>query len=85
MPLPAILGHTLTLSLLALLPFWFGMGWIYLAGAAAGGAYFTWRSIQLIRRPCPPTAMRNFAASLVQLSLLLGGAIADSLLLGASG
>jgi protoheme IX farnesyltransferase len=81
----AILGHTLTLSLLALLPFWFGMGWIYLAGAAAGGAYFTWRSIQLIRRPCPPTAMRNFAASLVQLSLLLGGAIADSLLLGASG
>jgi hypothetical protein len=29
--------------------------------------------------------MRNFAASLVQLALLLGGAIADPLLLGRSG
>jgi hypothetical protein len=29
--------------------------------------------------------MRNFAASLVQLTLLLGGAIADSLLIGALG
>ena len=80
-----ILGHTVVLSLLALVPFWFGMGWIYLAGAGAGGAYFVWRSIQLVRRPCPATAMRNFAASLVQLTLLLGGAIADSLLIGASG
>ena len=73
-----ILGHTVALSLLALVPFWFGLGWIYLAAAAAGGAYFTWRSIELVRRPCPPTAMRNFAASLVQLTLLLAGAIADS-------
>jgi hypothetical protein len=38
-----------------------------------------------VRRPCPATAMRNFAASLVQLTLLLGGAIADSLLIGALG
>jgi heme o synthase len=81
----AILAHTVTLSLLALVPFWFGSGWIYLAGAAAGGAYFVWRSIQLVRRPCPATAMRNFAASLVQLTLLLGGAIADSLLIGTPG
>jgi protoheme IX farnesyltransferase len=80
-----ILGHTVLLSLLALAPFWYGMGWIYLASAAAGGAYFTWRSIELVRRPCPPVAMRNFAASLVQLTLLLAGAIADSLLLGAPG
>jgi hypothetical protein len=29
--------------------------------------------------------MRNFAASLVQLTLLLAGAIADSLVLGSSG
>ena len=80
-----ILGHTVTLSLLALVPFWFGLGWIYLCSAAAGGAYFTWRSIELVRRPGPPTAMRNFAASLVQLTLLLAGAISDSLLLGAPG
>jgi heme o synthase len=80
-----ILGHTVALCLLALVPIWYGMGWIYLAGAGAGGAYFTWRSVELGRRPCPPVAMRNFAASLVQLTLLLAGAIADSLLLGASG
>ena len=66
------------------MPFWFGLGWIYLCSAAAGGAYFTWRSIELVRRPGPPTAMRNFAASLVQLTLLLAGAISDSLLLGAT-
>jgi protoheme IX farnesyltransferase len=80
-----ILGHTLALGLLALVPFWFGMGWVFLACAAAGGGYFAWRSVQLVRRPCPATAMRNFAASLVQLTLLLGGAIADALLLGVPG
>jgi len=80
-----ILGHTVTLSLLALVPFWFGMGWVYLAGAAAGGAYFTWRSVQLVRRPCPATAMRNFAASLAQLGLLLVAAMLDRVLLGPAG
>jgi protoheme IX farnesyltransferase len=78
-----ILGHTVALSLLALAPFWLGMGWVYLAGAAAGGAYFTWRSVQLVRAPGPANARRNFAASLAQLSLLLGAAILDPLLLGA--
>jgi protoheme IX farnesyltransferase len=80
-----ILGHAVALGLLALVPFWFGMGWIYLAGAVIGGAYFVWRSIRLVQTPSPGTAMRNFAASLVQLALLLGGAIADPLLLGRSG
>jgi protoheme IX farnesyltransferase len=80
-----ILGHSVTLSVLALAPFWFGMGWIYLAGAVAGGAYFVWRSVQLVRRPCPATAMRNFAASLAQLTLLLGAAVADALLIDPSG
>jgi heme o synthase len=80
-----ILGHTVALSLLALAPFWLGMGWVYLAGALAGGAYFTWRSVQLVRRPGPATAMRNFAASLAQLGLLLGAAILDPLLLGPAG
>jgi protoheme IX farnesyltransferase len=80
-----ILGHTVALSLLALAPFWFGLGWVYLAGALAGGAWFTWRSVQLVRRPGPAAAMRNFAASLAQLGLLLGAAILDPLLLGAAG
>jgi protoheme IX farnesyltransferase len=77
-----ILGHVVALSLIALAPFWLGLGWIYLAGALAGGAYFSWRSVQLVRRPCPATAMRNFLASLVQLALLLCAAILDPWLLG---
>jgi heme o synthase len=77
-----ILGHTVALSLLALLPLAFGLGWIYLAGALAGGALFTWRSLQLVREPTPARAWRNFKASLAQLSLLLGAAILDPWLLG---
>jgi protoheme IX farnesyltransferase len=77
-----ILGHTVALSLLALLPVAFGLGWIYLLGAAVGGAYFTWTSIQLVRNPGPARAMRNFLASLSQLGLLLAAAILDAWLLG---
>ena len=76
-----ILGHTLTLSLLAVLPFWYGLGWIYLAAAVAGGSYFTWHSIRLVRTPTRAQAMRNFFASLIQLSLLLLAAIVDPLVL----
>ena len=76
-----ILGHTIALSLLALLPFWYGLGWIYLAAAVAGGSYFTWHSIRLVRTPTRAQAMRNFFASLVQLSLLLLAAIVDPLVL----
>ncbi|HET6467498.1 MAG TPA: heme o synthase [Geminicoccaceae bacterium] len=77
-----ILAHTVALSLLALLPVFHGLGWIYLAGALIGGALFTWRSIELVRDPSPRQAMRNFGASLAQLALLLGGAILDRMLLG---
>jgi protoheme IX farnesyltransferase len=77
-----ILGHTVALSLLALLPFWFGLGWIYLAGAIVGGSLFTWHSIRLVRTPTRAQAMRNFAASLLQLGLLLFAAIIDRLALG---
>jgi heme o synthase len=80
-----ILGHAVALSVLALLPFWLGLGWIYLLAALIGGGWFVGRSIQLVQKPCPARAMRNFAASLVQLSLLLLGAIADPILLGAAG
>ncbi|MGI9435909.1 MAG: UbiA family prenyltransferase, partial [Geminicoccaceae bacterium] len=77
-----ILGHTVALSLLALLPFWFGLGWIYLTGAVIGGSIFTWHSIRLVRTPTKAQAMRNFFASLIQLSLLLLAAIIDPLVLG---
>jgi protoheme IX farnesyltransferase len=78
----AILAHTIVLSLVALLPLAFGLGWIYLAGALIGGGYFTWKSILLVQKPCPARAMRNFFASLAQLTLLLFAAILDPLLLG---
>ena len=78
----AILAHALALTVLALLPATLGMGWIYLTGAALGGTLFTWRSVQLVLEPTRARAMANFHASLLQLGLLLGAAIADPLLLG---
>lgn len=72
-----ILAHTVTLSLIALIPAWYGMGLIYLVGALVGGAVFVWNSIALVQRPERSQALKNFFASLLQLSLLLCGAIAD--------
>ena len=72
-----ILAHTIVLVLMSLLPLAFGMGYIYLAGALAGGGLFVWRSIALARDPCATTAMSNFHASLVQLGVLLTAAIVD--------
>ena len=76
-----ILGHTLALVLLSLLPAGFGMGPIYLAGAAAGGAWFVIASLRLVRRPGPKAAVVNFKASLLQLGVLLLAAILDRALL----
>jgi protoheme IX farnesyltransferase len=50
---------------------------IYLAGALAGGGFFIWRSIELVRDPGPKAALSNFQASFVQLALLLTAAIID--------
>ena len=77
-----ILAHTVVLVLLSLLPIFFGMGWIYLVGAATGGGLFVWRSVALVRDPGPRAAMANFHASLIQLSLLLVAALADPWILG---
>ncbi len=76
-----ILLHTIVLVALSLLPLLFGLGWIYLLGATLGGARFLLTSIGLVRNPSPATAMTNFHASLVQLSLLLSGAILDAWLI----
>jgi protoheme IX farnesyltransferase len=72
-----ILGHTIALSLIALLPAYYSMGPVYLAGALLGGGLFTWTSIALVIRPNRQRALKNFFASLLQLCLLLGGAMAD--------
>jgi protoheme IX farnesyltransferase len=73
-----ILAHTLILVGLSLLPVLYGLGWIYLLGAVTGGGWFVWTSVCLARHPSPVAAMRNFHASLLQLSLLLCGAILDA-------
>jgi protoheme IX farnesyltransferase len=76
-----ILAHTVVLVLLSVIPFWLGMGWIYLLSAVVGGLVFLRACIVLVYRPTIPQAWRVFAASIVQLGLLLTGAILDNLLL----
>jgi protoheme IX farnesyltransferase len=78
----AILAHTLVLVPLSLVPLAYGCGWIYGVGAVAGGAFFVQRSVVLAREPTTRNAIRNFLASLLQLGLLLLGAIADGALRG---
>ncbi len=72
-----ILGHTVGVLISSIVPVMFGMGWIYFACALSGGVFFLIRSIALVRQPGPERAIANFHASLIQLSLLLLGAIAD--------
>lgn len=72
-----ILAHTIVLVAVSLLPMAYGMGYIYLAGAIAGGGYFLQRSIELVRDPGPKTAKANFLASFLQLGLLLVAATID--------
>jgi len=74
----ATLAHTIALVLLSLTPVAFGLGWVYLVGAAAGGAYFLYRSVLFALHPTPAMAMANFRASLVQLTVLLAGIIVDA-------
>ena len=77
-----ILAHTVPLALLAVLPVVWGAGNFYLACAVSGGAYFVYRSALLVREPTRKNAIRNFLASLLQLSLLLVGAIVDGAISG---
>ncbi|MDH4283740.1 MAG: heme o synthase [Gallionellaceae bacterium] len=75
-----IFSSTVLLVATSLTPIFFGMGWIYFAGAAAGGAYFLSKSLKLARTPSRPNAMSCFHASLMQLTLLLVSAILDATL-----
>jgi protoheme IX farnesyltransferase len=78
----AILANTIALVSVSIMPFFFGLGWIYLLGAVTGGGYFIYRNIQLINDPSRKVAMLSFFASLVQLSALLICAVLDVSLLG---
>jgi len=73
-----VLGNTMLLVVASILPFFYSMGWIYLAGALLGGAWFLHTNLKMVRNPTPRTAMVSFHASLVQLTLLLTAAIVDA-------
>jgi protoheme IX farnesyltransferase len=73
----AVLAHTVALVAVSLVPLWFGLGAAYGVGAGAGGAVFLRKSVALYRDPTPATAMANFLASLVQLTLLVAGVLVD--------
>jgi protoheme IX farnesyltransferase len=77
-----VLVNTLMLVAISILPFFYGMGWIYLISAVAGGGFFIYHNILMVRDPSPRVAMKSFFASLLQLVLLLIGAVVDVLLLG---
>jgi protoheme IX farnesyltransferase len=74
----AILAHSVALAAISLVPLWYGAGYLYGIGAAIGGGYFVWKSIELYRDPSKANAMANFFASLVQLALLVAGALLAS-------
>jgi protoheme IX farnesyltransferase len=77
----AILLGTVLLVVASIVPASYGLSWLYLSGAIGGGTYFLLKSAALVREPCRRTAIANFHASLVQLTLLLTAAIADATLL----
>jgi len=77
-----ILLHAVPLVLLSLTLGFYGLGWIYMLGAFAGGAYFIYWSTKMVIEPSVSHAWKTFAASIVQLGLMLTMAIIDRLVLG---
>ena len=72
-----IAAHTVVLVAVSLTPLGLGLGWVYGGCAAVGGALFIAASVKLMRQPDRETALRNFHASLVQLVLILTGAMIE--------
>jgi len=77
-----ILAHTVALVALSIAPLWYGMNWVYGVGAVTGGAFFVIACVRLHMTPNIANAWRTFAASIVQLGLLLVAAMLDGLLVG---
>lgn len=75
----AIFASAILLVLASLVPFLYSLNIIYLASAAAGGAFFLLRCRALVQRPGRETARAAFLASLVQLGAVLVGAMLDAM------
>jgi protoheme IX farnesyltransferase len=73
-----ILINIALLVTVSLLPFFHGLGWLYLTSAVSGGAYFLYKGTRLLQNPNPETAIQCFLASLLQLTLILVGATFDA-------
>jgi protoheme IX farnesyltransferase len=69
---------TLALVAASFLPLFFGLGMIYGAGAAIGGYLFIQKAWRLSQDTNRQSAMTCFHASLIQLTLVLLGAILDA-------
>ena len=74
----AVLVHAVALAAISLVPVWYGAGVLYGICAGIGGFWFVWKSIVLHRDPSKKNAMGNFFASLLQLALLVAGALLSS-------
>lgn len=72
-----VLVNTILLVAASIAPVWFGMGAVYLVAALVGGALFLRANLRLIANPDRHTAMASFHASLLQLTLVLSGAMLD--------
>jgi len=81
----AILAHAVVLVALSLAMALLQPGWIYLAFASVGGWYFVKYALRVAANPNRQTAMQCFHASLIQLSLVLLGAMLDAAVRSALG
>jgi protoheme IX farnesyltransferase len=75
-----VLVNTIVLVGFSVAPFFLGMGWVYLACNLLGGGFFLYHNLRMLADPSPGIAMKSFFASLLQLVLLLTGAVAGGLL-----
>ena len=74
-----IFAHAVVLVLLSLLPVFYGMGWIYLVERRHRRRLLRRLELAADATPTVPQGWRVFAASIVQLGLLLTGAIVDGI------
>ncbi|MCK5092568.1 MAG: heme o synthase [Gammaproteobacteria bacterium] len=75
----AVMWNAILLVSVSILPYFYGLGVLYLVGVLTGGGYFIYRSIQLVNEPTAKVAMKSFFASLIQLMALLVFAVLDAL------
>jgi protoheme IX farnesyltransferase len=77
-----IVAHVLLVVAASVAAGFIGLGWAFRCAALAGGGWFLATAVRLALRPGRPRALGCFRASLVQLTLMLAGAIVDGVASG---